>query len=239
MSENEYPEFIVSLALNFKAIRVVGNQLVPTTWNIKAEVLYDEEEDSVDDDVEAHDLEIRIAIAKIKYWLENTLNGSVIFDAGNEWASLAFFDEEGFVSVGNNNVILPAPPTDDLIAEILHSKMNAFGGKFLQFGVIELSSDDKNGLSYLFTGDGEINLPEMGDWVGETAYFDKPWWARPDASTYDVIPGPEDDLTELPASAYSLDFIRQSYLKQLGKVAEVVKPQFRPTVVKGGLDETT
>lgn len=232
--EYEYPEFIVKLGLDFKAIRIVDNRLVPTHWKIQAEVLY--EDDGLEEDPEG-DLEIKIAIAKIKYWLEHVISGSLLFDASNDWAFESFFDEDGRCTSGNNIVMFPHTPTDDLIAEVLHSKMNAIGGKYLQFGIIELTSDEKTGLSYMFTGDGENNLPEMSDWIGERAYFDKPWWARDDASTIDLIPGPEANLEEKPPSAYSLDFIRQSFKKQFGEEAVVVRPNFKPTVLKGGLDE--
>ncbi|MNK54712.1 hypothetical protein D3C87_737040 [compost metagenome] len=231
--EYEYPEFIVKLGLDFKAIRIVDNRMIPTHWNIQAEVLY--EDDGVEEDPDG-DLEIKIAIAKIKYWLEHTLGGSLIIDIGNEWAFESFFDEDGKCTTGNNIVMAPTTPTDDLIAELLHSKMNAFGGKHIQFGVMELTSDDKSNLSYMFTGDGENNLPEMTDWIGERTYFDKPWWARDDASTIDLIPGDEANLDEKPSFAYSLDFIRQSFKKQLGEEAVVIRPNFKPTVINGGLD---
>lgn len=232
--EYVYPEFIVKLALDFKAIRVVDNQMIPTTWKIQAEVLYDEEDENDDPN---YDVEIKTSIAKIKYWLEHVLSGSVMFDVGNEWAFNAFFDEDGKCTTQNNIVLMPSTPTDDLIAELLHSKMNAFGSGFIEFGVMELTSDDKSGLSYMFTGDGENNLPEMVDWIGERAYFDKPWWARDDASTVDLIPTEEADLDVKPTSAYSLDFIRQSFMKQFGEEAVVIRPNFKPTVINGGLDD--
>ncbi len=231
--EYEIPEFIVRLGLDFKAIRITDNRMIPTTWKIQAEVLYDDE-DLDEDKVEEYEMEIKVAIAKIKYWLENALDGCLMFCVDNEWAINALFDEDGRVTSGNNIVMLPNEPTDDLIAEVLHSKMNAFGGKAIQFGTIELTSDDKSGMSYMFTGVGEFNLPEMSEWIGEHAYFDKPWWARDDASTVDVIPAADADLSEKPASSYSLDFIRQSFRKQFGEEAIVVRPNFKPEVLDGG-----
>jgi len=231
MSEEfEYPEFIVKLALEFKAIRITENRLVPTRWKLQAEVLY---EDVEDEEALEYELEIKVAIAKIKYWLENSVDGALMFCVDNEWAHNALFNEEGKVNSGNNLMMLPEEPTDDLIAEILHSKMNAFGGGVLEFGIIELTSDDESGLSFMFTGSGEHNLPEMAEWVGEQAYFGKPWWARDDASTVDVIPPEGADLSKAPASAYSLDFIRQGFRKALGEEAVVLRPAFRPEVIKG------
>lgn len=232
MSE-EYtiPEFVVKLALEFKAIRVIDNRMVPTHWKLLAEVLYNEVEE---DEALTYDTEIKIAFAKIKFWLQHVLNGSLLISSDNEWAYGAFFDEDGRTTTGNNTVLLPSDPTDDLISEIIHSKMNAFGGDAIEFGIIELTSDDENGLSFMFTGHGESNLPEMKDWVGERAYFDKPWWARDDASTFDIIPNDDADLEVKPASAYSLDFIRKQFEKKSEEGAVIIRPSFRPTVIEGG-----
>lgn len=229
--EFEYPEFVVKLALEFKAIKVVGSKLVPTTWKMNAEVLY-EEDDSGED--EEGDLEIKIGIAKIKYWLDNFVNNCVMFDVGNEWAMRALFDEDDACDIDNNIMMLPYTPQDDLIAELFHSKMNALGGQKLKFGIIELSSDDVLGLSYMFTGEGEMNLPEITEWVGERSYYDKPWWARDDASTADIIPGEDDDLSDNPFESLNLDFIRQSFKRQAGVDAVVIRPNFKPTVLDGG-----
>lgn len=226
---DEYPEFIVKLNLEFKAIRVMDNRLIPTTWKLQAEVLYSEEaQDSVD-----FDIEVKTTIAKINYWLDTLVSDSLIFGRDNDWAIDSFFDEEGHCTLGNVVTITPDDPTDDHLSEIFHSKFNAFGNEHIQFGVIELTSDDKTGLSFMFTGDGELNLPLMADWVGTHAYFDRPWWSRDDGSTYDVIPPDDADLSVRPASSIDLSFIRSSFRKQMGAEAIVVRPSFKPQVIDG------
>lgn len=233
--EFDIPEFIVKLNLNFKAIRVVGNKMIPTTWSINTEVIYEEVEDDETGDKSLDlDLEIRTTISKIKYWVENVLEGSILFCADNPWAYHAFFDEAGKCSMENTIVMLPSEPSDDLVAEVLHSKMNALGNPHVEFGVVELTSDDKTGFSYLFVGNGEMNLPTMDEWVGDHAYFDKPWWARNDGSTIDTIPPEGADVNEKPSYAFSLDFIRQQYRKQFADEAVVIRPNFTPRVIDGG-----
>jgi hypothetical protein len=239
MSElDEYPDFFVKLNLEFKAIRIVENQMIPTHWKIQSELLYTDTSET-DDEVLTNriDLDIRASISKFRYWLDNIVHNCVIVGADNEWAINSFFDENGHLTLGNNIMILPGPPTDDLIAEVIHSKMNAMGNENIQFGVVELSSDDKNGLSYIFTGMGEFNLPSMEEWIGERAYFDKPWWARDDASTFDTIPNSDDDLSVTPASSFSLDFIKQSLMNQYAVAAQVIRPTFKPTVIVGGAED--
>jgi len=225
----EYPEFIVKLNLTFKAIRVLDNRLIPTTWKIHTEVIYDEEaQESVDFDVE-----VKTTIGKINYWLDNLVSGSLIFSRDNDWPYMSFFDEDGRCTAGNVVTITPEDPTDDHLAEIIHSKFNAFGGDHIQFGIVELESDDTTGLSFMFTGDGQMNLPFMEEWVGPHAYFDRPWWARDDGSTYDVIPPEDADLSIRPESSIDLDFIRARFRKQMGISGNIVRPTFKPEVIKG------
>jgi hypothetical protein len=231
--EYEYPEFVVKLALEFKAIKVVGSKLVPTTWKLNAEVLY---EDSDEEDKQG-DLEIKIGIAKIRYWLTNYVNNCVMFDVGNEWAMRAIFNADDQCDITNNIMMLPWDPQDDLIAEILHSKFNALAGPYLQFGIIELSSDDDLGLSYMFTGDGEGNLPEVSEWIGDHTFYDKPWWARDDGSTFDLMPNPDADLEIKPFDTLKMDHIRASMTRMMGVEATVIRPNFKPTVLDGGKNE--
>jgi hypothetical protein len=130
-------------------------------------------------------------------------------------------------------VMLPSDPSDDIVAKVIHSKLNALGGKYLEFGIIELTSDDKSGLSYLFTGNGEHAFPDMDHWVGTHAYYDKPWWARDDSSTIDLIPAEDEDTSNRQYEPSDLEFIRESIMRQYGNPATVVRPNFKPVVIDG------
>lgn len=223
-------ELFVSFNLEFKAIRVIGSRMIPTTWKLRTEVLYDDEHE--DDD--AYLFNTKIALAKIKFWFDNFIDGSVLMDRGNDWAQRAFLSEEGQQSVENHIVLFPDEPTDQLLAEVFQSKMNALGGNFLTFGLVELNSDDLSGLTFIFTGVGEFNLPEIEEWVGERSYFTKPWWSRDDASTIDVIPDDKADLFQIPSFAQSLDFIADAMRPAKSMSAQIIRPEFRPSVIQGG-----
>lgn len=232
MSEiiDDSDELFVNLNLEFKAIRVMGSRMIPTAWKLRTEVIYDDEHE----DDEAYHLNTRIAIAKIKFWFDNFIDGSVFMNRGNEWAQRAFLGEEGAQSVDNPIVLLPDEPTDQMLCEALQSKMNALAGNFLTFGLTELQSDDLSGLSFIFTGVGEFNLPEIDEWVGERSFFTKPWWSRNDASTIDIIPGEDDNILETPAFAQSLDFIADAMRPAKEPTARIIRPEFRPSVIQGG-----
>lgn len=231
--DEEFPEFIIKLNLEFSAIRVVKNRLEPTTWKLAVELIYDDyDENETEDQAETSDLAIKVTIAKIKYWLEHVVTNSVIFAFDNEWAALNFFDEDGICSIANNVMVLPKEPSDDTIAEILQAKFNAFGGDNLGFGLVELTSTNKNNLSYMFTGSGYNNLPLMNEWIGDIAFHKEPWWNRDDATTTDSVPEDEEALNNPPVTP-NLDFVRSAILMQSGRSATVVRPSFRPQVITG------
>lgn len=231
MDDIELPEteLFVNFTHTFKIIRVIANRLIPTTLKLKTEVIYDE----LDLD-EEYLVECQIALQKIRYWFDNCVANSVVFSRDNDWALQAFLNEEGKVSVQNRLVVLPDEPTDAELAEIFQSKMNALGGGNMEFGFVELTSDDANGLSFMFTGDGAFNLPDMEEWIGERTFFSKPWWNRDDASTLDVIPDEDEDLNKPPEWAYSLDFIGDPLRKKPSGSARIIRPEFRPQVIDGG-----
>lgn len=229
------PELFVSFSTTIKVVRAVDRRLIPTTFTLKADVIYDDEH-SFEDESHYH-FHVQVALAKVRYWLHEVAHDSVMFNRENKWAVRAFLNSKGKQSVDNQMIILPGEPTEDVLAEVLQSKMNALAGGHITFGCIELCSDDTDGLTYIFTGEGEMNLPEMDEWIGEHTFFSKPWWARDDASTIDVIPDDKDDLNSPPAFAYSLEFIRDTMKAKNAPTARIVRAEFRPKVLKGGKSE--
>lgn len=235
MDFEDAEDLFVTLSLDFKAIRVIENQLIPTTWQLKTQIIWNEVEDLEDQEAEdRHDYATQLAITKTRFWFDHMINGSVLFSRNNEWALRAFLDDTGVQTVQNHLVVLPDDPVDSLLAEIFQSKMNAFAAGALEYGYVDLTADDTNGFSFLFVGAGEYNLPSIEEWVGPRSHFSKPWWARNDASTIDVIPEESDDLKIPPSFAYSLDFLGDGLRGEQTPTARIIKPEFRPEVINGG-----
>jgi hypothetical protein len=228
----------VTLNLNFKAIRVMDKQLIPTTWTLKTGISWGEEdeneEDMSDEEIDVVDYRTQLALLKIRYWFNNVITGGVLFSRTNTWALRAFVDENGMQDVQNQLIVLPDNPVDTLLAEIFQSKMNAFAGNEMFFEYVDLTADDADGFSFLFAGSGEYNLPNMEEWIGERSYFSKPWWARDDASTIDVIPDEDADLKNLPNFAYSLDFLGDGMRDIKKPEARIIRPEFKPEIINGG-----
>lgn len=214
-------DLYVNYALEVKFIRVIDNMLLPSWLEVRAEV---------DVDPEASDDLIHRAFTKIRYWFENIVSKCLVFSSDNEAAMNMFINDHGINRSGNMIMLTPGEPTDEHLAAIFQSKLNALAADTMLFGLIEIVSDNTVGLSFTFVGDGEACLPTVAEWIGDRYYFDKPWWSRDDASTLDSSPAADADLSKPPPWAYSLDFLHENATQE----TVIIRPEFRPTVIDGG-----
>jgi hypothetical protein len=226
MSDEFETEIFSKITLKCNVIKVVDKMLIPTNLRLIADIIPNEKE--------IEDYLILGAITKIRFWCEQIVDKAVIFNRENDWALSAFVDKEGTQLLENNIMVLPEEPTDEILAQIFQSKMNALGNQHVSFGSIEIESDNPNGLSFIFTGDGDLNLPTMEEWVGTHSYFKDPWWCRNDSSMLDVVPLSDADLTQPPNFAKNLDFIVDALRPSDTPIAGVIRPVFRPEIIHGG-----
>jgi hypothetical protein len=216
---------IIDLEYDIKLVRLIGNTFVSSNINIQAEVI-------PHSDLDQEDFEI--ALSKCRFWLETIASRCVVFFRDNELALEMLIDENGKNRCSNYIMLTPFEPTDDHLAGLMQSKLTALANKTMTFGSVRIKSDNANGLVFRFVGDADDFLPPMSEWIGEYSYFDKPWWNRDDASTLDVVPPPDTDLTVLPSWAFKLDFLEQAIRAPQDVI---VRPDFKPKIIKGGQDE--
>lgn len=214
----------------FKTIRIVDNIITSHVNTLKAEIVMDEE---------ASEKDINITLEKAHFWFDQVMSNGVLLSRDNSFALSVMFDENGLPRTENYPVLFPCEPSDDNLARVLHSKLNAFGDGKVAFGMVEITSDTREQLTCTFTGYGEWELPEIEEWIGERAYHEKPWWARNDGSTLDVVPGPDSDLTKMPKLGIDMSFIEERYKRSGDDTAIIVRPQFKPEVISGGKDDNT
>ena len=219
------PRILIDFEQQITMVRIVEDIIIPSTLLIRAEVL--PTEDGGDEDYE-------IAFAKVRFWLENVVTRCIAFGRTNQSALKMLISEDGLNNSGNLLMLTPGEPGDENLAILLQAKMSALGGGKLLFGSVEIKSNNLTGLRYTFVGSADEVLPSMAEWIGEHTYFEEPWWNRDDASTLDVIPGPEADLSKKPKWAYDLDFIANA-IRPNKEV--VIRPAFNPTVIDGGKDD--
>ncbi len=221
IDDDDTETLFISFSIDTKITRVTGNTLIPSKISIRADVNPTEDADEVD---------LNLALSKIKFWYESLVTKSIAFNQCNEHAMAMFIDPTGKNRTSNLLMLTPGDPTDEVLAALFQAKMTALANGAIEFGLVEVKSDNLAGLSFIFVGDGESALPDIEEWIGERSFFDKPWWCRNDASTLDIVPPEDADLTKKPAWAFSLD----ATAHPKPETGIVVRPAFRPTVIAGG-----
>lgn len=225
----------VSVQIDFKQtvnlVRFVGGGILPTKFTIHAEVIPTE---AVDDDFD-------VAFTKIKFWFDTIVSRSVVFCISNQDA-LDMLIKDGVPRMANHLVMTPSEPTDEHLATLFQSKMQALSDNKFIFGQIKMKSDISNGLIFTYVGSWEDDLPKMADWFSTTPYyFDTPWWTRNDVSSIDMIIG-EYNPDKIPAWATKMDFIKSSMHSENETTAPekesiIIKGSFRPKIINGEKNE--
>lgn len=217
-------DFMMSWTAKFHANRIYDNYIFSSDIEVRAELLfYDEEEYPEDFDK---------IITKMNYWIDEVVDDSVIFSKDNVWAYKSFINK-----TSNNIVLCHEEPSDDMLAILMKAKLNTLSGDAFEVGLVEVKSNNNDGINFTFSGNSHGHLPEMKEWIGKHTYFSVPWWYRNDASTMDLIPRRNADLSKKPEFAYDLDFVGDSHDKEPRTLAKVIKHDFRPRVIKGGKSE--
>lgn len=229
MEDDEENGLIIDFEYDVKLIRLINNTFVSSTLMIRAELIPLVEKPN-------HD-EFDISLSKCKFWLDTVFSKSIAMFRGNEVGIKMLFDENGTNKCSNYVMLTPFEPTDDHIACLLQSKLSALAGNEFTFGSIRIKSDSASGLIFRFVGDSDDFLPDMKEWIGERTYFDEPWWNRDDISTLDVIPSEDADLSVKPSWASNLDFLTNVMRGDKPSSDVVVRPDFKPRIIKGGDDE--
>jgi len=174
--------------------------------------------------------EIQLRLSAMKLWLEDFVDNSIAYDPMTEL-------ETDWLDLLHNNVIMtPGDPRDHIILAVLHSKLSTIGGSVVSINKTHFITDTSHGFSNSMTGSAEEWLPSMGEWIGQRHFHKTPWWQRADASSIDLCPGPDDDLTAIPDLGMDLvDMMRDDNTPTSAqsevKNADIIKPVFKPRIV--------
>jgi hypothetical protein len=200
----------------FYGIRVVNNKLIPTKWKLDLKLAG--KVSSSDDLVEAKK-KIAVSFYRLNYWLELFLVDPVFLDVYDE-ASVEFLGDS---DMENTVIYCPGTPTDDLLAELLHSKLYAIAKGEIALGQIQLRSEDARAtITFSPVEIKAYSLPTQEEFMGEDAVFPEPWWSRYDCDTHDYVidddgVDPKDRATlaeELSSRRILDDFTEEQYAEQ-------------------------
>jgi len=117
---------------------------------------------------------------KVNYFIKNVLNNSLMYTLEEIEVIERFFAD-----YDNNFLVLPNLAETTLL-EAIHSKINVLAGENTYVDQLSLTDAD-TGIGYDLVTDEDIkyNLPEQKEWMGNLAFWDKPWWRRYDTLTFD------------------------------------------------------
>jgi hypothetical protein len=219
MDEVESDTF-VSYNFEVTMCRLVGKLLLPSKLNLKLgiEFLTDDED------------EIEFSLTKVKHWLDKYVARCVAVSCMNVDGFGMLLNEENTPRLENTMMITAVEPTDHHLMFIFQSKINALADGAFEVFTVDITSDDAQGLTFTYVGDGEGQLPDMDEWIAGSNWFTVPWWHRNDISMIDTVAPEGTDLTVRPTWASTLDFLRPDTSEQ---TAIVLKADWEPRIIEG------
>lgn len=177
--------------------------------------------------IDIHEVQLRLSAMKL--WLEDFVDGSIAYNPDTE------MDTEWLDQLSNNIMMIPGEPMDHMLTAVLHAKLGAIGEDIVSVKRTHFFTDTSHGFSNAISGPTDEWLPAMSDWIGPRHFHKIPWWHRADASSIDLQPGPEDDLTVIPSLGDKLvDMMRddtQTVNDSDPVSAEIIKPKFKPRLI--------
>ena len=169
------------------------------------------------------------AFLKIKFFIENLMHQSVITHPSAK---------VNMANIDNKVIVLPHPPTNDVIAMMLHSKLNAIVSEYIEVISVKIGSKGIDPvISYTHADDIYPALPTPKEWIkSDDYYYDVPWWSRNSTDTEDNEEMLKSNLTSVPKSDTILDDLEKAILGELkleeegGEVVEI--SDWKPEIIK-------
>jgi len=170
----------MTLEYQFSGIRIQDGYLTPVDWNLSVNLIATDKKGKAKEEIE---LKAATTFQKLYFWLDTNLPSVAMVDIGNE--------EDLYLANLSSNITMycPGNPGDDVIIQLLHSKLSALAGTDLVVGEIKLKGSDSM-LQYTF------DRPETGYLMPATVkeYYSEgiardhiPWWNRDDGFCFEFI----------------------------------------------------
>lgn len=181
----------MTLKYQFSGARLQETVITPVDWELEIKIASLERKNKNKSDLTDN---VDISYQKIYFWLDTNLPKCIMVNATDP--------DDLYISnlIGNVVMHCPGNPGDDLIVQLLHSKLYVLSGPDLFIGEISLFGSD---LSIKYTFDTQHNvylLPEstkdyFGD-IGVIAKENTPWWARDDGFCFDFLKPADSDIPD-------------------------------------------
>lgn len=179
----------MTLEYSFSGIRILNGALIPVDWQIKIDIAALDKKGKDKDDVE---FDASITFQRIFFWLETNLPNIVMVNVSNA--------EDLFIANLSSNIMMYCPdaPHDDLLAQLIHSKVSVLAGDDLLIGNIVINGSDVS-VSYTFDpSDTGYTIPiTTADYYKEGKVRDEtPWWIRDDGFSFEFVRPIDETITD-------------------------------------------
>ena len=170
----------MTLEYDFSGIRILNSGLIPADWHLSVDLVAIDKKGKSSDDVEFN---ATLAYQKLFFWLDTNLPDILMVNVSNE--------DDLYIANLSSNIMLYCPdePYDDLIAELLHSKLVALADGSILVGELRIKATDMS-VKYTFDcQDTEYDLPATTEeyYTEGKARDTNPWWARNDGFCFEFI----------------------------------------------------
>ena len=180
----------MSLEYDFAGIRILNGSLIPVDWHISADLVAMDKKGKLS----AEELEYNATVAyqKLFFWLDTNLPNIVIVDVNNP--------EDLYIANLSANIMMycPATPYDDVIVQLLHSKLSVLADNSLFVGDLRIKASDMT-VRYTYALDvGGYSMPKTTEeYYPEGKTRDAlPWWSRNDGFSFEFVRPDESELTD-------------------------------------------
>jgi len=170
----------MTLDYDFTGIRLQEGTLTPVDWKLSVDLVATGKKGKTKEEVE-HDS--GLTFQKIYFWLDTNLPQILMVDVSSEY--------DLFLANLSSNITMycPTNPGDDIIIQLLHSKISVLAGDDLLVGELKLKGSDTS-LQYTFDcSDTEYELPATtAEYYTESTTRDEiPWWNRDDGFCFEFV----------------------------------------------------
>lgn len=186
----------MTLEFSFCGIRIQESNLTPVDWQLTVNIIAPIKRGKSREETE---LKAGVVYQKLYFWLDANLHNSIMVDVGSE-------DDLYIANLSSNiAVYCPGNPSDDLIIQLIHSKLSQLAGTELIIGEIHLKGNDTS-LQYTYDCSEEgYALPDTTKYYVEGEARDiVPWWSRNDGFCFEFI---KPEGTEISAEELFADIV--------------------------------
>jgi hypothetical protein len=178
----------MTLEFAFTGIRIQESNFTPVDWELTVNLIA-----PVKKGVNREESEFKASMVyqKLYFWLDANLHNTLMVDVQNE--------DDFYIANLSSNIAMycPGNPGDDLIIQLIHSKLSTLADGRLVIGETHLKGSDTS-LQYTYdcSEEGYALPARTSDYYVEGVARDTtPWWSRDDGFCFEFI-RPTDNLTD-------------------------------------------